>query len=807
MQRTLKAAIMLALLGIIPCWMVSGADFWFEAESASNQSTFTPFRVVSDATAYGGNYVVYDDANIPPIITNPPPTNGIMSFKFYASGSVYIWVRVKTASSSSDSIWMKVNNDAFAIWNIGTNTSWTWKKWNATAKAITGASTLSIARGDRSAQIDKIYITTTSTTPSSDGNFPSTTIKTLDGWRGSNLVLTNDDIETHGNQNSDLVSAFDNSTGTNIQFNNKTTAYVQIELPDSYAISRVRANLNSNENFKVEAADTVSDLDGQTGTYKLIVANDITLSTTGWLECQIDALAKKIWRYKAQNVSASATTVTINELEIANNDTASPAAPPAPTISADDARTVIITWPAAGGTPTPTPAPGVTPVLDTWVPSYNIYRNNALIGQTSTNYYSDKFLSPSTAYTYNIAACDEVGLPSATTSPISVTTGNTMKFKSTQNVLVIIYDPIIKAGSYPYIDGNGQQQSYLVASDTPYSQLTGINQYGFETGGWNAFKDNITRTTGGSLQLSLTPANTITVNDYFPYNDPYDFNTLSSSNIIQSGMTGKNTGGVDFEWGHGGLNYGKVIKDQNILNKIESGAIDGIVFKTTYNIPNAWDEAFMFSSQSDNFPLNAICRWITTSRRVWVLESGYHSEECIGHCFETVFKNAYANWPKAKWTYNVLNSFDINDTGRTTASKTIGDWQKFNQTECMGESDANFKPVGFLDGTGNFQAPGFGQVGAMHYPEAPTAHSGRPKSPNCCASCSVPSRPAPTTPRPVKCFGAATSKPIAPVFDAGPWSITWPRTSLTSTYPNPLNAGRCSTGEPSGNTMPPRITG
>ena len=65
----------------------------------------------------------------------------------------------------------------------------------------------------------------------------------------------------------------------------------------------------------------------------------------------------------------------------------------------------------------------------TWDPSgatdldhYNIYRDGVLIGQSTTNSFSDTSLTPSTTYTYEVSAVDTSGNEGAKSSPVSATT-------------------------------------------------------------------------------------------------------------------------------------------------------------------------------------------------------------------------------------------------------------------------------------------------------------------------------------------------------------------------------------------------
>ncbi|TRZ70285.1 MAG: hypothetical protein D4S02_00725 [Rhodocyclaceae bacterium] len=54
--------------------------------------------------------------------------------------------------------------------------------------------------------------------------------------------------------------------------------------------------------------------------------------------------------------------------------------------------------------------------------SYNIYRNGALVGNSSTTSFSDTGLTASSSYAYTVAACDAAGLCSAQSAPASAIT-------------------------------------------------------------------------------------------------------------------------------------------------------------------------------------------------------------------------------------------------------------------------------------------------------------------------------------------------------------------------------------------------
>jgi chitodextrinase len=122
-------------------------------------------------------------------------------------------------------------------------------------------------------------------------------------------------------------------------------------------------------------------------------------------------------------------------------------ATPSPTPSATPSATPTPTpSPSPSPSPSPTPTPDITPpsapanlsatgvsstqVNLTWTAStdnvgvtgYNIYRNGALAGTSTTTTYSDTGLSPNTAYSYYVKARDAAGNVSAVSGTVAAST-------------------------------------------------------------------------------------------------------------------------------------------------------------------------------------------------------------------------------------------------------------------------------------------------------------------------------------------------------------------------------------------------
>ncbi|MDD5177284.1 MAG: fibronectin type III domain-containing protein [Sterolibacterium sp.] len=95
-------------------------------------------------------------------------------------------------------------------------------------------------------------------------------------------------------------------------------------------------------------------------------------------------------------------------LTVPSGDTSSPTVPSAVNASVSSSTQINLTWAVS------TDNVGVT--------GYKVYRNSALIGSPAGTNYSDTGLTPSTAYSYSVAACNAANNCSAQSSAVLATT-------------------------------------------------------------------------------------------------------------------------------------------------------------------------------------------------------------------------------------------------------------------------------------------------------------------------------------------------------------------------------------------------
>ena len=90
------------------------------------------------------------------------------------------------------------------------------------------------------------------------------------------------------------------------------------------------------------------------------------------------------------------------------SDTTPPSVPTGLTASGQSSSQVTLSWNASSD--------------NVGVAGYHVYRNNALVGSTSTQSYTDSGLSASTTYSYSVAAFDAANNTSAVSPAVTATT-------------------------------------------------------------------------------------------------------------------------------------------------------------------------------------------------------------------------------------------------------------------------------------------------------------------------------------------------------------------------------------------------
>ncbi len=166
-----------------------------EAEKASSQSKFSPFVVVNDPSASGGQYIV----NTISTSTIDENNGGLANYFFILSGTATITFSVNAnfPGGSDDSFFYRIDNGPWQVQNGPTTDGWqTIPITNFTDLSPANTHTLTILRREDGAKIDKITLSTTSNVTISEPsdivnvtsiNLPTTTLA-LEAGKTSQLT-------------------------------------------------------------------------------------------------------------------------------------------------------------------------------------------------------------------------------------------------------------------------------------------------------------------------------------------------------------------------------------------------------------------------------------------------------------------------------------------------------------------------------------------------------------------------------------------------------------------------------------------
>ncbi|MCX7747841.1 MAG: fibronectin type III domain-containing protein [Clostridia bacterium] len=522
-------------------------------------------------------------------------------------------------------------------------------------------------------------------------------IDVLNEYKTLKVIITNtDNYAGDGkggwtNNNDHVKDCFDGSVDkySEIRQDGNNPVYIGLDFSTPKNVTEIKGYLGvgQNQRWSVEAADTEEDLKNKTGSYQMVIPESNDIATAQWVSKKLTSpISKKFWRFNVRNTSGNLET-NLPEFELWCDDVKAPSAPKNLTAQGKDARTVQLSW--TGST------------LDNDISGYVVFRNGCYLGMTTGTKYTDTLLEPNTTYTYYVYAIDGTGNRSSVSNEATASTNNTMDIKTEYNVLVLRYDPIIKAGTYSYFDPVFNKTSTrTVASDTKFSQLYGSDYAPLTLVDW--FKDNMKKVSGGSVNFKIVE--TKEMNYVPPANSPEWMN----NNILIEFMELKSVWNPNTQkyedhrkkdydvFHHSGYNYHKAFRDNNVLQMVEDGTVD-MVWIFAANPSTGAMEATMAGNGA--FNTNGTPRDIVSSRKFVSLIGG--STECFGHMIDCGIRDIiFSKLPKT-WNMNVLKSFDLNNQATTPALKN--DYEKFELTEYY-----NYDP--------DRVAPGFSQVGTMHYP-------------------------------------------------------------------------------------------
>jgi Glycosyl hydrolase family 98/Secretion system C-terminal sorting domain/Glycosyl hydrolase family 98 C-terminal domain len=211
----------------------TGSDIWLEMECAEVGSLW---NIIADTTASNGNYVTIQAGNNSNSAA-PIDTTGhiVFDIEVPTSGMYTLWARAQSPSASDDSIWLKMNNGNWDLWNgVTGSAAWSWGQF-LTYNLTAGVNTLTVGYREDGLKLDKIYLTKTTIVPNGTGGAAETCSPpriTLIAQNISNNIVLNWTIEntTFASQEiyRSLDSNFNNATvigtvgGTIVTYNDAT---------------------------------------------------------------------------------------------------------------------------------------------------------------------------------------------------------------------------------------------------------------------------------------------------------------------------------------------------------------------------------------------------------------------------------------------------------------------------------------------------------------------------------------------------------------------------------------------------------
>lgn len=162
-------------------WVESGGSATFEAEVYDSLYSGTGYSQWASGTnsAYSGFIGSYMEASSDsgtPVWADAPGMD--YNIKFATTGTYNVWARLWADGGSTDSLHWGYNGTFIATFGASTYGSWIWRKLGTISVGSTGVGTLNLRRRERNLRIDRFYLTTSATNPS--------TVNSGDGPAASN---------------------------------------------------------------------------------------------------------------------------------------------------------------------------------------------------------------------------------------------------------------------------------------------------------------------------------------------------------------------------------------------------------------------------------------------------------------------------------------------------------------------------------------------------------------------------------------------------------------------------------------------
>ncbi|MBN1463785.1 MAG: T9SS type A sorting domain-containing protein [Paludibacteraceae bacterium] len=199
---------------------------WLEAECGTVGSLW---NIETDDLAAKGKYVTIKAGNNSTSIA-PSNSSDLLSYTFdiEKDGTYNLSTRLLCPTANDDSFWIKMDNDAFVMWNGILATTWQWHRFTSGFSLSKGTHTLTIGYREDGAKLDKIWIA------------------------NSNADLLDEGTPA---ANCNISTISDTITGDVIINPNPVKNELNITLPDSPAMVSI-LNSNGNELFKQHVQNT-----------------------------------------------------------------------------------------------------------------------------------------------------------------------------------------------------------------------------------------------------------------------------------------------------------------------------------------------------------------------------------------------------------------------------------------------------------------------------------------------------------------------------------------------------------------------
>ncbi|WP_176956091.1 malectin domain-containing carbohydrate-binding protein [Catalinimonas alkaloidigena] len=190
---------------VVPAPGVARQDYWLEAECAQVGSNW---QVHADASASQGQYVeVQPGLNSGDAAPAAVAANRVrFSVTVSQAGSYRLYARLRAASGTDDSFWVRINGGSWIKWwqGLQTGNSFAWKQVSQGPFSLSaGVNTIDVAYREDGAQLDKLYLTASENLPAGLGqdasncnsalarSGPSAATATADGTPVSLMIYPN----------------------------------------------------------------------------------------------------------------------------------------------------------------------------------------------------------------------------------------------------------------------------------------------------------------------------------------------------------------------------------------------------------------------------------------------------------------------------------------------------------------------------------------------------------------------------------------------------------------------------------------